>query len=410
VPDLLPIFDRPTVPPEPALSPDRLPDVVVEALYVHIPFCFHKCHYCDFYSITRQTPERMGRFVDLMLAEAEMWSESKPGPTPRPRTVFFGGGTPTLLPTEQMERLLAGLKDRIDFSRVEEWTVEANPATVRRDYCEMLRSAGVDRLSFGAQSFDRDELKTLERHHDPADVAESLAAARAAGFSRLNVDLIYAIPGQSLASWAASLDAAVALGTTHLSCYGLTYEPNTPMAVKKRLGAFQGTEETLELEMFHHTRRRLSGAGLEAYEISNYAAAGQECHHNLVYWGGGSYVSLGPSAASHVQGWRWKNRPHLGEWEQAIASGSLPATDAEWLSDDRRRGELAMLNLRLSRGLNFTDFTARTGAEARELFAGQIDRLSRLGLVRLDDEAIRLTEAGLNVADAVAADFLAPSV
>jgi oxygen-independent coproporphyrinogen-3 oxidase len=148
---------------------------------------------------------------------------------------------------------------------------------------------------------------------------------------------------------------------------------------------------------------------LNAYEISNYAAAGQECRHNLVYWGGGSYVSLGPSAASHVQGWRWKNRPHLGEWEQAIASGSLPATDVEWLSDDRRRGELAMLNLRLSRGLNFADFTARTGTDVRELFAGQIDRLSRLGLVRADEDAVQLTEAGLNVADAVAAEFLSES-
>jgi oxygen-independent coproporphyrinogen-3 oxidase len=408
MPELLPILDDPTrewLAPS-ALRPEALPDVDVEALYIHIPFCFHKCHYCDFYSITRQTPERMARFVDLMLAEAEMWSDAKPGPTPRPRTVFFGGGTPTLLPAEQMQRLLDGLKQRIDFSGAEEWTVEANPATVRRDYCEMLRGAGVDRLSFGAQSFDPDELKMLERHHDPTDVAETLAAARAAGFSRLNVDLIYAIPGQTLASWSASLDAALELGTTHLSCYGLTYEANTPMAVKKRLGAFQGTEETVELEMFHHTRRRLSGAGLEAYEISNYAAPGQECRHNLVYWGGGSYIGLGPSAASHVQGCRWKNRPHLGEWEQAIACGSLPAADVERLSDDRRRGELAMLNLRLARGLNFADFAARTGADALELFASQIDRLSRLGLIRIDENAVRLTEAGLNVADAVAAEFL----
>jgi oxygen-independent coproporphyrinogen III oxidase len=218
--------------------------------------------------------------------------------------------------------------------------------------------------------------------------------------------LIYAIPGQSLASWSASLDAAVALGTTHLSCYGLTYELNTPMAVKKRLGQFRGAEETLELEMFHDTRRRLARAGMEPYEISNYAAPGQECRHNLVYWSGGSYIGLGPSAASHVEGWRWKNRPHLGEWERAIACSTLPAGDVERLTEAQRRGELAMLNLRLARGLNFADFTARTGADARHAFAEQTDRLSRLGLIRVDPDAVRLTEAGLNVADAVAAEFL----
>ena len=402
---LLPILDA-VAAPDAALHPARLPGVEVEGLYVHIPFCFHKCHYCDFYSITRQTPERMERFVDLVLAEADFWTAASAGPTPRPRTVFFGGGTPSLLPAGPMRRLIRGLRERFDFSALQEWTVEANPATVRQAYCQMLREAGVDRLSFGAQSFDRDELKTLERHHDPEDVGQGLAAARAAGFSRLNVDLIYAIPGQSLDSWAASLDAALALGTTHLSCYGLTYESNTPMAVKKRLGHFRATEETLELEMFHHTRSRLAGAGLEAYEISNYATPGQECRHNLVYWGGGNYVGLGPSAASHVDGWRWKNRPHLGEWERAVASPALPAIDVERLSGRGRQGELAMLNLRLSRGLNFADFAARTGAEARAVFAEPIDRLTRLGLVRVDADAVRLTKAGLDVADAVAAEFL----
>src|SRR5688572_12819089 len=188
MPDLLlPILD--VAGPRPAgIDPAALPGVDVEGLYVHIPFCFHKCHYCDFYSITRQSVDRMERFADLVLAEADLWTASRPGPTPRPRTVFFGGGTPTLLPDGLMRRLIAGLRERFNFSRLEEWTVEANPATVRSEYCQMLRAAGVDRLSFGAQSFNRAELQTLERHHDPADVAESLAAARAAGFSRLNLD------------------------------------------------------------------------------------------------------------------------------------------------------------------------------------------------------------------------------
>jgi oxygen-independent coproporphyrinogen-3 oxidase len=270
----------------------------------------------------------------------------------------------------------------------------------------MMRAAGVDRLSFGAQSFNPAELATLERHHDPADVERSITAARAAGFGRLNVDLIYAIPGQDLASWSASLDAAVALKTPHVSCYNLTYEPNTPMAVKQRLGRLQPVAEELELEMLHHTRRRLATAGYRAYEVSNYAVEGEACRHNLVYWTGGNYIGLGPSAASHVEGWRWRNRPHLGEWESAVAAGTLPASDVETLSPDQRAGELAMLMLRLDGGIEFDAFADKTGRDARAVFRRHIDRLAPAGLITVDAAAVRLTERGINVADAVAAEFL----
>ena len=388
------------------LTPSKLPATQVEALYVHVPFCFHKCHYCDFYSITHQSPERMEHFVDLMLREAEMWTR---GPVSvRPKTIFFGGGTPTLLPIAAMSRLLAGLRDRFDFSDVDEWTIEANPATVTLEYCQMLRAAGVDRLSFGAQSFDPRELKTLERHHDPEDVARSVAIARQARFTRLNVDLIFAIPGQDMASWSDSLERAIALDTPHLSAYGLTFEPNTPIAVKKRLGLMTPVEESLELEMLRHTRRRLADVGRPPYEVSNFAAPGEECRHNLVYWTGGNYIALGPSGASHVHGWRWRNRPHLGEWERAVESALFPAIDVEHLAPLRRAGELAMLLLRLTRGLDFADFTARTGYDARALWGGEIDRFAHAGLLDRDDRGFRLSERGLSVADALAAEFVDP--
>ncbi|MGB7159696.1 MAG: radical SAM family heme chaperone HemW [Tepidisphaeraceae bacterium] len=392
-----------------ALQPASLPKGDVEALYVHVPFCFHKCHYCDFYSITRQTPERMDRFVDLVLREAERWTEGADGPTVRPRTIFFGGGTPTLLPPDQMRRLIVGLRARFDFSQLDEFTVEANPATLSDEHAAVLREAGVDRLSFGAQSFDRAELAALERHHDPDDVPRSLAIARAARFTRLNLDLIFAIPGQTLERWSVSLERAIALGTPHLSCYGLTYEPNTPIAVKKRLGTMIPVEESLELDMLRYTRRRLAQVNRPAYEVSNYATAGEACRHNLVYWTGGNYIGLGPSAASHVSGRRWKNRPHLGEWENAIESDRLPAADVEQLTPDQRAGELAMLLLRLTDGLNFDAFAARAGRDARALFARQLDQLAPTGLITIDDHGFRLTDRGLGVADAVAAEFLAPT-
>ena len=381
-----------------------LPEVEVPGLYVHVPFCFHKCHYCDFYSITRQDPQRMERFVDLVLREAKQWDGA--GPTVRPRTVFFGGGTPTLLPLEAMRRLVRGLKERFDFGGLEEWTVEANPATVNEGYAEMLRDEGVDRLSFGAQSFREAELAVLERHHVAGDVERSVEIARRAGFRRLNVDLIYAIPGQDMESWRRSLARALELGTEHVSAYNLTYEPNTPMAVKKRLGAIRPVEEEVELQMLRESRRMMRAAGLEAYEISNYARPRGECRHNLLYWNGGSYVGLGPSAASHVSGWRWKNRGHLGEWEEAIGAGRLPAGDVEQLSGEQRAAELVMLQLRLARGVEFAEFTARTGTDAREVYGELIERLRKLGLIWVSERGFGLTEAGVDVADAVAAEFL----
>jgi oxygen-independent coproporphyrinogen-3 oxidase len=390
--------------PHAPAQPYDLPEAQSPGLYVHVPFCFHKCHYCDFYSITRQTPDRMARYVDLILREADQWLGSPV--TVRPRTIFFGGGTPSLLPLPEMQRLLGGLRARFDFSELNEWTVEVNPATAALDYCQMLREMGVDRLSLGAQSFDVAELKLLERHHDPNDVPRSVEIARAAGFSRINLDLIYAIPGQSLASWDRSLQATIALQTPHLSAYGLTYEPNTAIAVRRRLGHFVPAEDSLELEMMRHARYRLATAGLDAYEISNYARPGEPCRHNLLYWTGGNYVGLGPSAASHVEGRRWKNRPHLGEWERAVAADQLPIAEFEHLSEAQRRGEWVMLRLRLAQGVSFAEYADRWGGDARDVYADELRRLSAPGLLQVTQERFVLSESGLAVADAVAAEFL----
>ena len=351
----------------------------------------------------------MDRFVDLLLREADGWAAWSDATLIKPRTVFFGGGTPSLLPIESMRHLIAGLHKRFDFTNCTEWTVEVNPATVTQDYARMLRESGVTRLSMGAQSFNPAELRLLERHHDPQDVPKTLELARSAGFTRLNIDLIYALPGQTTAAWMQNLETAISLGTEHLSCYGLTYEPNTPMAVRRRLGQFTSAEESIELEMMRQTRHRLSDAGLPSYEISNYAKPQCECRHNLLYWTGENYIGLGPSAASHVDGWRWKNRPHLGQWETSIESDQLPAADIEHLTPERRARELAMLLLRLSRGIEFTEFLKRTGFDARVLFADVIDRLAKTGLLTAQNGSIRLSESGLPLADGIAAEFLAAS-
>ena len=305
-----------------------------------------------------------------------------------------------------MGRLIDGLRDRFDLSAVDEFTVEANPATVTADHCGTLRAAGVDRLSFGAQSFDPGDLTVLERHHDPADVAASLAVARSAGFTRLNLDLIFAVPGQTLASWQRTLAAAMGMATPHLSCYALTYEPNTALAVRRRLGQFTAAVDELELAMLHDTRDRLSAAGYGAYEVSNFARPGEACRHNLNYWTGGNYLGLGPSAASHLDGWRWRNRPHLGEWEAAVDDGRLPAADVEQLTAAQRAGELAMLMLRLERGLDLAFCSRRTGVDAAAAFGPVMDQLGGAGLLTVSDGVVRLTRRGIEVADAVAGEFV----
>ncbi len=377
----------------------------VPALYVHIPFCAHKCHYCDFYSITGQSDGRMDRFVTLLLAEADQWAAS--GAIIKPQTVFFGGGTPTALSPVQMRRLLLGLQERFDCSSVNEWTTEANPNTVTAEYCKLLLETGVNRISFGAQSFDRAELAMLERNHNPDDVPKCVRLARDAGFDRINVDLIYAIPGQSMESWSRSLEATLSLGLAHLSCYGLTYEPNTAMTMRKQLGQFSPAPEGLELDMFHYTRHRLTEVGLLPYEISNFAVPGEECRHNLLYWHGGNYVGLGPSAASHIDGCRFRNRPHLAEWERSVEAGNLPATDVEHLTTRQRAGELVMLLLRLTEGVRFNELAYRFGPESRDWFADPLNRLRKLGLIELDESHFALSLKGLDVADAVATEFLA---
>ncbi|MBC7784765.1 MAG: radical SAM family heme chaperone HemW, partial [Burkholderiales bacterium] len=345
-------------------------------------------------------------------------------PLPSPRTVFFGGGTPSLLPIDAMRRLIIGLKQRFDLSRVDEWTIEVNPATANLEYLQMLRELGIDRLSFGAQSFDPAELKMLERHHDPDDVVQSITLARQAGFERLNLDLIYAIPGQSLASWDRSIRQALDLGTTHLSCYGLTYEPNTAMTVRKRLGEFTPAADEMELEMFAHVRHTLAAHGIEWYEISNYAKPGEECRHNLVYWHGGNYIGIGPSAASHVEGHRFKNVPRLADWESAVPSGDLAVIEHEILTPQQRAHEAMMLQLRLRQGVRWSTLLthSRTLGESagcgdrhstldtrnstlQQTYAPTLQKLNSLGLINVTESGFSLTESGMNVADGIAAEF-----
>ena len=389
----------------PAMIGD-LPRFPVGGLYVHVPFCVKKCEYCDFYSISTSTASVMERFVDAVLQEADWWTsyiESSGDPI---STVFFGGGTPTMLPRLLMARLINGLRQRIPMRRQIEWTVEANPATIDRDYSQMLLDCGVNRVSVGAQSFVPDELQVLGRVHNADAVRQTITDAYASGFQRISLDLMYGVPGQTLSSWRYSLDQAMALHIKHISCYCLTLEPGTPMWQKAETGELPPVCEELQLQMMKQTRHVLAEYAIRPYEISNYATHGQECQHNLNYWRGGNYIGLGPAAAMHLSGKRWRNTPDLSRYLSGVSRGYVQVEDYEVLSLRQRAVELAMLMLRLEEGIDRELFQSLLGLDPMAFFGRAIANLEELGMIRNNVTEITLTEAGVYVSDTVISEMV----
>ncbi len=412
----------PLIPPPQSLSsavPLAGAHEPVRSLYIHIPFCFHKCHYCDFYSLV-DTQDRQAVFVETLIKELAVLSPHAAGPRAGGLdTIFIGGGTPTLLVEPLWRRLLASLHDLFAIGPDTEFTVECNPETASASLFAVLRAGGVNRLSIGAQSFDHRHLKTLERWHDPENVARALALGAQAGITRRSIDLIFAVPGQSIEEWRHDLEQALSLcggvgsssgGVEHLSCYALTYEPNTPLTARRNGGAIVPVDEDTESEMFQFTGERLRDAGLQRYEISNFSLPGAECRHNLAYWRHEQWLAAGPSASAFVGGHRWKNVPRLADWLSGVRStgGHSPIVDHEPPDSRRLLSERVMTGLRLNEGLD----ACRVLEDARPLGAASRVRESAggfiaQGLLLEEDDRWRLSPAGLLMADGVAAAMMA---
>lgn len=381
----------------------------VRSLYFHVPFCAHKCHYCDFYSIVDRQ-DRQAEFTDRLCRELDALAPLA-GPLD---TIFVGGGTPTLLAPHLWEQILERLADRFDLATIREgtgeFTIEANPETVTPELMRTLAAGGVNRVSVGAQSYDKRHLITLERRHDPANVARAVELARAAGIARQSVDLIFAIPGQTLEDWANDLARALALGTEHISCYALTYEPGTAMTARMARGEFAPADHDLEADLYEHTVTAVRAAGLERYEVSNFARPGAECRHNMAYWRQHDWLAAGPSASGNMGGHRWKNVPRLDEYLEGEDAGFARIVEHEPPEPRRNLAEWIMTGVRLSEGLDRAALRAR--AEAIEPAA--VDRLDRAlaghdshGWISDDADRLRLTDAGFLFADRVAADLMA---
>lgn len=378
-----------------SMSPPR-------ALYVHVPFCHTLCGYCDFYSLVFDK-RQVSPLVDALLTDLE---RSVAGRDLRVDTIFVGGGTPTTLPANELGRLLTGVAALADDLGRVEFTCEANPATVTPEIAATLAQTGVNRVSVGAQSFHRSELRVLDRIHEPAQVGETVRNLRAAGIPQVNLDLIFAAPGQSLGAWRDNLQQALALGPQHLSCYALTYEEGTPLTERLRRGEFTPADDEHEANLYETTIDTLAAAGFEQYEISNFAQPGRECRHNLVYWRNEPYLGVGPSAAGFDDGVRYKNVPDLAAYSRAIASGRSPRIEEERLSPEHRARETMMLSLRLTAGVDRGRFVERFQVDPLELFSGIIEPKRELGLIAVDRERVALTRRGMLLADAIIAEFL----
>jgi oxygen-independent coproporphyrinogen-3 oxidase len=401
---------------------DMLGAEPVTSLYVHVPFCAQKCSYCAFFS-EPSSGEVINRYVEALVRELELVAEDV-----EPRTVFFGGGTPSLLNLRQWQRILETM-ERLDLLGAGEWTVECNPATVSRDKAKLLREFGVNRISMGVQSLDEALLDRLGRVHTREMVFKSFDILRAAGFENLNLDLMFAIPGQSLEVWRRTLDEALTLGSEHLSSYEVIYEEDTALYAQLRAGEFD-EDDDLACAMYDELVERAGAAGFQQYEIANFARGGSRpeesraqgtannlltpvaavperaCQHNVNYWRGGSFYGLGPSATSYVRGLRAKNWSNTQLYCEQLERGRRAIESSEQLSPLARAGETAAFGLRMLIGWPFEQFHRVTGHDLRQEWAQEMEQLSRQGWGRLDADRFQLTRQGLRFADTAAQLFL----
>ena len=385
----------------------------IASLYVHVPFCAIKCAYCAFYS-EAASGALINRYVAALIRELELVASDL-----KPRTVFFGGGTPSLLNLRQWEQVLAAMES-LNLLGAAEWTVECNPATVSLDKARLLKSGGVNRLSMGVQSLHPALLERLGRVHTRQMVFTSFDTLRKAGFDNVNLDLMFAIPGQTLEMWRETLAEATAMGSEHLSSYEVTYEEDTPLFAQLQAGAVK-EDEDLACAMYDELVECAAAAGFARYEVSNFArnhAASSRssttcipayaCRHNVNYWRGGSFYGLGPSATSYVRGVRTKNWSNTPLYCEQLEKGRRAVESREALPPLGRAGETAAFGLRMVAGWPFEQFQKVTGHDLRHEWAADMARLSEQGWGRLTTRRFQLTPQGLRFADAAAQFFLRP--
>jgi len=383
----------------------------IQSLYVHVPFCARKCEYCAFYSEAAEG-ELVNRYAAALVREMEIVADDL-----APKTIFFGGGTPSLLNLRQWETILRAM-EKLNLPGAEEFTVECNPATVSADKAKLLRDFGVNRISMGVQSLDEKLLDRLGRVHSREMVFKSFDILRRAGFENLNLDLMFAIPTQTMEIWRDTLREAMAMQSEHLSSYEVIYEDDTPLFEQLKAGEFS-VNENLACEMFEELVSSATRAGFRQYEIANFARnkslnpqlstfniPSHACKHNVNYWRGGNFYGLGPSATSYVRGVRTKNWSNTQLYCEQLEKGKRAIESSEELTPLKRAGETAAFGLRMNSGWGFDEFQRTTSFDLRREWNSEMEQLVGRNWAARDEKHFRLTPQGLRFADAAAELFL----
>jgi len=374
-----------------------------EAAYIHIPFCVSKCHYCEFNSYPGMD-SIFGQYTQALITEIE--NAPRPDPARPLETVYFGGGTPTLLPAHYLLDILSAVRETFGLADDAEVTIEANPGTADKAKLAELRNGGFNRISIGVQSLDDEFLEKIGRAHSRRQAIDAYESARLAGFANIGIDLIFALPGQTLDGWRATLDAAVGLGSEHVSLYELTIEEGTRFAEMRARGELDLPDEDTRLNMYETAISKLTGAGFEHYEVSNFARPGYRSRHNQVYWRNEPYYGFGAGATSYVEGERARRVADPRAYIAAVCSGSDAIEFSERLTGRAALAETIIQGLRMIEGIDLSAINAAYCTDLAQEFENEIARLRERGLVEEADGHLRVTHCGLLLLNDVAGEFV----
>lgn len=370
------------------------------SVYIHVPFCIHRCGYCDF-TVVAGRDQLIPAYLDALELELQRLVVPQ-----EMDTIYVGGGTPTYLPPRELKRLVSLLRYWFRFSSELEFTFEANPDGLTRDHLEVLSAGHVNRISLGVQAFDDGTLQFLERKHRRGDIERAVRLVQDY-VANVSLDLIFGVPGQSLSTWSETIDRALQLNPAHVSAYGLTYEKGTRFWSRRNKGELRQIAEELESEMYEITMDRLARHGLEQYEISSFARPGYRSRHNQVYWTGLPYDAFGPGAARYIRGCREANHRSVSVWIRRLQQGLSPVFESEKLSCEDRARELLVLGLRRCDGIRRDEFARLHGFHPQDLAGDALRRHIQAGFIEVvEPDTIRLTRAGRMVADGVIVDLL----
>ena len=366
--------------------------------YVHIPFCTQICYYCDFSKVFIKN-QPVDAYLQALIREFERYDIKQL------RTLYIGGGTPTAITAQQLDYLLTNLTKNLDLSVLEEFTIEANPGDLTEDKIEVLKQSAVNRVSLGVQTFNDKQLKQIGRSHNEAQIYDTIASLKEAGFDNISIDLIYALPDQTMSDVKENVAKALALDIPHLSLYSLILEHHTVFMNKMRRGKLNLPQEDLEAETFDYIITELEKNGFEHYEISNFTKPGFESRHNLMYWDNAEYYGVGAGASGYVAGVRYRNQGPIQHYLKAVSEGNARLSE-EVLTKEEMMEEELFLGLRKKSGVSIAKFEERFGISFEERYGQVVAELRQQGLLVPDDEMIRMTKKGLFLGDTVAEKFI----